>query len=286
MVGVVIVSYRNHRETIDFIKTQLGKVHSDWKAIVVENSGDAEIAKEIASECDGAFLEGSDSNLKEKEARVITVSPGENLGFARGNNLGARILCDNFDIDYLLFTNDDIIIEDRDVVARLKKDLDEKGDVAIVGPRVVGLDGGDQSPHYRVITPLRQLGWRFLPFLRGRKKGKEDAGANTTAPESGYCYWVSGCFFMMLADDFQAVGGFDEATFLYGEEVMLSERCKRIGKRAYFDSSVTVTHKGGNSTKNLRSEALRRYLRQSNAHYYREYLRSNPLIVWMYERFC
>lgn len=42
-----------------------------------------------------------------------------NLVYAKGNNLGANFLLRHFDIDYFLFTNNDLRIVDVDVVEKL-----------------------------------------------------------------------------------------------------------------------------------------------------------------------
>lgn len=53
---------------------------------------------------------------------------------------------------------------------------------------------------------------------------------------------------LIKKDDFLGCGKFDERTFLYREEAILSERLKAIGKRMYYDDSVTIRHFVGNTT--------------------------------------
>ena len=53
---------------------------------------------------------------------------------------------------------------------------------------------------------------------------------------------------MVRTADFQAVEGFDSETFLYWEEELLSERMRKIGRRAYYDASVSIRHFVGNTT--------------------------------------
>ncbi len=283
MVGIVIVSYKNAETTASYICEQLVKVNVPWKTIVVDNSPEEDDAREIARRCNGVFLSDSDRIDSDTERDVFVVSTRQNIGFARGNNLGADILVKTFDIDYFLFTNDDIIINDGCVVEKMMDLFKQRPEVGVVGPRIVGRDGIDQSPHYRVITPLRQIGWVLMRQFRNQGKSIHTV---MDAPQSGYCYWVSGCFFMVRRSDFAAVNGFDPRTFLYSEEVILAERMKRIGQRVYFMAESGVTHQGGCSTKNLQNKTLRTCLKQSNCIYYRDYLRSNPLFVWLYKTIC
>lgn len=282
MIGIVIVSYKNLEGTVTFINEQLPMLCVPWKAVIVDNSPNESVGKAIAEKCGGILLQYPNNLIKE-QSRVYVVSTRKNLGFARGNNLGADILARNFAIDYFLFSNDDIIIRDSLVIEKMLLQFDRLKDVAIVGPRIIGRDNCDQSPHYRIITPLRQIGWKLFRWFR---QNKAVASQTIKLPQSGYCYWVSGCFFLVRQSDFSAVGGFDPKTFLYSEEVILAERMKRIGKRSYFMADTSVIHLGGCSTQNLRSKELRNYLKQSNCIYYRNYLHSNPIVIWIYKLIC
>lgn len=283
MVGIVIVSYKNAEATASFIREQLVKVKLPWKAIIIDNSPEESVARVIAQKCDGVFLSNCDGTIQETERNVFVVSTQQNIGFARGNNMGVNILLNNFTINYLLFSNDDIIIDDSSVVEKMIKLLKQRPEVGVIGPRIVGRDYLDQSPHYRVITPLRQIGWALTRRFRNRRNSISGLIAE---PQSGYCYWVSGCFFMVRQPDFVSVKGFEPRTFLYSEEVILAERMKCINKREYFMAEVSVIHLGGSSTKKLQNKALRNYLKQSNCIYYRDYLHSNPLLVWLYKTIC
>lgn len=280
MLGIVINVYKNFDTTVKFVNEELAKISVPWKAVIVDNASSPELSFALASACGGSLA--SDKLQKD----VVVISVKDNLGYAKGNNLGAKYLLDNYACDYLLFTNDDIIINGSEVVPTLLERFHKDENIAVVGPRVVGLDGAEQSPHYRVITPERQLGWRFLSFLRRKRPV---AAGNIEKPSSGYCYWVSGAFFIMKSADFVAVDGFDSATFLYAEEVILSERLKQRlggGEKEYFCSDCYVTHCGGCSTAALQSETLKKYLKESNCHYYRKYLHSCALSVWLYKIFC
>lgn len=283
MVGIVIVSYKNAEVTASFIREQLVKVKLPWKAIVIDNSPEESVAREIAQKCDGVFLSNCNGAIWETERNVFVISTRQNIGFARGNNLGADILLNNFTIDHFLFSNDDIIIGDGCVVEKMIKQFKLRPEVGVIGPRIMGRDNLDQSPHYCVVTPLRQIGWALTQRFRNRRSSTSRLMAT---PQSGYCYWVSGCFFMVRQPDFVSVKGFDSRTFLYSEEVILAERMKRIDKREYFMAEASVIHLGGCSTKKLQNKVLRNYLKQSNCIYYRDYLHSNPLLVWFYRTIC
>ncbi len=54
--------------------------------------------------------------------------------------------------------------------------------------------------------------------------------------------WVAGMFMLFSADAYRRVGGFDEAFFLYYEDVDICRRLARAGKRVIYDPRAEVVH--------------------------------------------
>lgn len=54
--------------------------------------------------------------------------------------------------------------------------------------------------------------------------------------------WVAGMFMLFSADAYRRVGGFDEAFFLYYEDVDICRRLIRAGKRVIYDPRAEVVH--------------------------------------------
>ena len=54
--------------------------------------------------------------------------------------------------------------------------------------------------------------------------------------------WVAGMFMLFRAGDFRSVGGFDEAYFLYYEDVDLCRRLRSAGSRVSYAPSAEVVH--------------------------------------------
>ena len=190
------------------------------------------------------LLPGIDVRTLES-GRLFLLREKENLGYARGNNLGVDYLLRRFpDIDLFLITNDDIQFISSNVVDKLIEKISSFSDVAVIGPRIVNLQDEEQLPE---MTPP-SIGWEIrrnilLPMLGKRLKGRMQDKV-----EAGYVYRLEGCFMLVRKDDFLACGKFDERTFLYREESILSERLKTIGKRMYYDDSVSIRHFVGNTT--------------------------------------
>lgn len=238
MLGVVIVIYKSVGQVAAYVSQELVKIQADYRAVVVDvgcdDVDDLRLPRALGM-ADGVSEAGRLFLLREKE----------NLGYARGNNLGVDFLLRRFpEIDSFLITNDDIQFISSNVIDKLTEKMASLADVAVIGPRIVNLQDEEQLPE---LTPP-PIGWEIrrnvlLPILgrrlRGRMRGKV---------ESGYVYRLEGCFMLVRKEDFLACGKFDERTFLYREEAILAERLKAVGKRMYYDASVTIRHFVGNTT--------------------------------------
>jgi len=54
--------------------------------------------------------------------------------------------------------------------------------------------------------------------------------------------WIAGMFMLFSADAYRAAGGFDEAYFLYYEDIDICRRLARSGKRVIFDPRAQIVH--------------------------------------------
>ena len=254
MVGIVIVSYRSDDLTVRFVREDLSRISVPYRVVVVDNG------------------ETGSSALQEKLPEV-TVLVSENRGYASACNLGAEWLRDRVHPESVLFCNNDLrFLSDR-VVETLCETLSAHPEVGAIGPCIVGPDGRRQSPE-----PYRGLWNRYVwmyvltPFLsRDRKTRKFQLDYAEKASE-GYHYKLMGSFLMVRAEAFFEAGCFDEGTFLYAEEPILSERLSRIGKRCWFCPSVTVLHDHGAVIKSsFKSKETDWMQFRSMAYYYRRY---------------
>ncbi len=281
MLGIVIVAYRNPELTADYILNQLPKLVNHYVVVVVNNASTMQECKELAARVGGVACEAGDFP---EESSVYILNSDSNLGFAKGNNLGAEFLRRVAPCEHLLFSNNDIILQQKTDLGLLTDLLDKDSSIGAVGPAVVGLDGHHQSPHRRVVTAYRQIGWILLSRLRKKRKQESESTIALPTPLEGFCYWVSGCFLIMRADVFEKVGGFDPDTFLYSEEPILAERLKAIGRKMYYCPAVCVTHMEGGTTKETFNKPhIKRLLVESNCIYYRKYLHTPRPVVAMYK---
>ena len=121
-VSFVILNYKTYEESIACAESILATQEDAEVRIVIVDNGSGN---------------GSEEKLKEHfadEPAVCVLASEENLGFARGNNLGIRYAREQFDPDFIVAANSDILFEQKDYCARL---------AAIYAERPYAILGGD-----------------------------------------------------------------------------------------------------------------------------------------------
>ena len=228
-LGVVIVSYKSDDLTERFVREELVKTSLPLRVVVVDNGATEEEAALLESRLDG-----------------VKVIAAPNGGFARGNNIGARYLKENCDPEYILFVNNDIVFGEGDVPGALVSKIETVPEAGLIGPEVVGLDGQRQGPE-PYMGPWKKFVLMYLatPFMSLKRKREIFSLDYPGKAVEGVHYKLTGSFLLVMSRDFFDAGMFDEHTFLYGEENILSDRFASIGKSFYYYPKVRVVHEHG-----------------------------------------
>ncbi len=201
---------------------------------------------------DNGSRDGSLSPLRRAErqgralapASVEVVDAGRNLGYGAAVNLGAR----STTAPCILVCNPDLVLEPG-AVAALQDRLAGEDDLAIVGPMLKDTDG-KVYPSGRAFPGLGDaighgfvgLVWRGNPWTRRYRRLGADQHRARPAD------WVSGACFLVRRSAFESVGGFDEAYFMYVEDVDLCWRLRRAGWGVFYEPAAAVVHEQGRST--------------------------------------
>ncbi|AAT88477.1 hypothetical protein ATY41_07295 [Leifsonia xyli subsp. xyli] len=232
--AVVTVSYNSSGQFASFLGSLAYEIDNGYPVVIADNgSADIDETRRVASA---------------HGARVLALA--ENHGYGGAVNLAVRTLPES--VDAILICNPDIIVSPRSIeVLRERLDSDER--IAAVGPRILNEDG-TVYPSARSIPSLRTgIGhalfvrvWPTNPWTRAyhseRRLEARDVG------------WLSGACVLVRRRAFERIGGFDEAYFMYFEDVDLGFRFSRSGYRNRYEPAASVIHHGGLST---RSESKR-----------------------------
>lgn len=255
-IGMVVLNYNDFKTTDKYInKIKEFKVLN--QILVVDNNSTDDSYKKL-------------SYLKNDKINVIQTD--ENKGYAYGNNYGIKYLNKHYDLDYIIISNPDIIVTEKDI-EKLKKDLDTNSDIALISPTIKQLD--EIKRGWRLPTIKDEI-LSNINYYHKKVEKKLEYDENKYNNNLTKVDVVSGCFFMIRKDIFDLVGYFDEATFLYYEENILGKKLNNIGKKTYVDNKVTITHDLSVSV-NKSFNSIKKYkiLKESQKYYVKNYLKAN-----------
>lgn len=270
MHSLIFTDYRSIPDTIALIQKFPGKSLGDIHYIIVDNSNRGDGTKYLKDE-EIVFsvdkFEGKNMfsfSLGNKE--VVLIDAKENGGYAKGNNLGARLSSMLYDDDFYLFLNNDLEflqdIELDDLALIIKK----KPQIGIIGPNVIAPDGGRQNPRIDRGFWTQTILWDFNCLWFHCVFNRWLWNLDKFAVE-GETDWVSGSFLFVNKHAYDKVSGFDENTFLYCEEMILSEKMRKSGFITFYYPRMTVVHRH----KGTQTKDLRRIGHNSKLYYYHRY---------------
>lgn len=229
-VSVLIISYNTRELTLNAISSAADETTGTTCEIIVVDNGSSD---------------GSAEAIAAHPARPRLIALAENIGFARANNLAAETAAG----DYILLLNPDTVVRDG-AIDRLVAFARENRRALVWGGRTIFADGRlNPSSCWRRITL-----WNLLCRASGL------TGLFPHSPifnSEAYGGWqrdtvrevdiVSGCFLLIPRPIWLALGGFDAAYFMYGEDADLCLRAKRLGARPLVTPAATIVHHGGAS---------------------------------------
>ncbi|WP_321479830.1 glycosyltransferase family 2 protein [uncultured Bacteroides sp.] len=268
MIGIVVVNYKNEDLTIKFVNQELSKINSEKVIVIVDNESTSTSSEYLKSSLNAQFEDEALSS-----SNLYVLRNNDNLGFAKGNNSAIEFLTNYYRCEFFLFINNDIVFKDNNAIDYLICKLNSfDKTISMIGPRVIGLDGCDQSPLYYV-SIFRKWFWGLWlkSFFTNSSLNKVFGGEEFNKTE-GICYSIMGSCILVRASDFLEVDMFDEKTFLFGEEFILAERLKKKAKMIYYDSSTCVIHYHNQSIGKKFNSSQKLLLQfDSDSYYYRTY---------------
>jgi GT2 family glycosyltransferase len=223
-VSVVILSWNTRELTLQCIaslKQTLGQLRA--QIIVVDN----------------ASSDGSADAIAAAHPDISLVRSAENLGFARGNNLGLPYA----EGQYICLLNSDTIVLPG-AVQRLVEHLDEHPEFAAVGGEHLGPEG-EHLPSGVFFQSL----WGDLSLAMGLDKfgpwllqRKSRLARLWYAVDTREVDWLSNSFIAVRREVIDQVGPLPAEFFLYGEDVEWYWRMRQAGLRVAYVAGAPIIH--------------------------------------------
>jgi len=198
---------------------------------------------------DNASADGSAEMVESDFPQVRLVRSPKNLGFSGGNNLGIKAARGR----YVLLLNPDVLVHPN-AFAALVSYLDAHPEVGAAGGRIINPDG-TSDPGARRGFPsasaafYRMVGLSYIfphsPRFARYNMLYLDESRETEVDA------VSGCFMCVRREVVEAVGGLDEAFFMYGEDLDWCYRIRSAGWKVAYVPGAEIVHFKGESTRSL-----------------------------------
>jgi len=270
MLGMVVLNYLTYDDTYDLIKSLNIKNNNKLVIYVVDNKTDIEQYERLKKA------------LRELTLRfkLVFLSSAENLGFAKGMNVGIK-KAKKDGCNFIICSNNDVVFSEDVDFNQLIKLHSHDDNIAVIGPKILNSDMFDQNP-YMVSSPFNNeyvnkirkiilfsfLG-KYLFFMRGCLRGvfSKTNFRLESVDSSNYVYCLHGSFFMLTPSYFRYYENLDENTFLFVEELILSERVKNKGLKEYYYSDMVIIHKEDSSTNKMLGKGIRKRMFILNENY-------------------
>lgn len=257
MIAFVILHYLSQEmteECISKIEEKFDK--SNFKIVVVDN----------------ASSNGSGQRLKNKfedDPTCEVLLNNQNVGFARGNNVGYQFAREHYNPDFIVIMNNDVLIEDAKFIDKIQS-IYEETRFDVLGPDILAIKVGvHQNPmkakpysrselenilnerqrwlaHYKLHYYVRYMSERIKECIKKIVHWKSKSPENINSLHKkhrienpvlhGACLIFSKRF--IQNEDV----AFNPGTFLYMEEDILHYTCRRKGYKLLYDSSLSVHH--------------------------------------------
>ncbi len=284
-IGVVILNYKNYDLTNDAITSLVNSKFDDSTVLefyIVDNRSENDSLEEMKK-----FVS---KNSFDKGNEFHFIQSNINGGYAKGVNQGIRSAVSN-GCDYIATVNPDITVKE-DSINELHRSL-KGSDYGIMGPKIYDKEGNidrtcaRKEPTLGVYFFCTGLFNRLFPNNHYIKKHYIDIeNVHKSIIDVDI---VSGAFMLFKRSALIEIDYFDENTFLYNEEMIISERLKMKNYKTGVNTKSFVYHLGGGSSTNLKTASfLYRELLKSSEYYLSRY-KKYPLLmiksIVLYRRF-
>ena len=216
-ISVIVVTYRPGPELLSCLNSLEKFIDCEKEIIICDNSPEASY-----------ILANVESDFK--NVKVIYIQ--NNPGFGTANNIGAANAVHKF----LMFINPDAV---------LTSQVNNPSDLLTDG---IGILSGyclDEEYRYKQTVGHFPISPSLLILFSRRLNSTPPFDTGVFSHDFVEIDYAEGSLYLIRADIFKQVNGFDQDIFLYGEDYELSYRIHLAGYRNVIARDLTYQHVGG-----------------------------------------
>ncbi|MBI2063428.1 MAG: glycosyltransferase family 2 protein [Candidatus Yanofskybacteria bacterium] len=177
--------------------------------------------------------------IREQYPEIKYIPFKENLGYARGVNIGIQSSCGK----YILILNPDVIVTDG-AIEKMADYMEKHPDIGILGPKVLNFNGTHQRTFFSYYKPATIIARRsFLgKFGRFKKELDKFLMADADSRKIQTPDWLMGSAIMVSREAFNKIGGMDERFFMYFEDVDWARRFWHNDYKVVYYPEAVIYH--------------------------------------------
>lgn len=240
-IGIVVLNYKNYKETIQCVNSILTQKDIEIHIAIVDNGSN-----------NGSFKKLTDEFSNAKGISVIKNE--DNLGYAKGNNVGIDYLRKN-GLDFIVVCNSDVTFSNERIIYTMSESDDNS--IGVMIPIIKNLDGTiEMRAQYRSkFFPLRMLKElkRMQCISENTVSSKKRIPVKMELLNPGIqkdYFVITGSVFALTPSFFKHYNGLFPETFLYVEELATMMLVYRAKLKCAIVQTDDVIHKGAASTGN------------------------------------
>jgi GT2 family glycosyltransferase len=269
-IGVVTINFNTEDMLDRLIKCFNAQTYKKWIMVIVNNSDNDATIKEVIK------------NYDDEQIKLLSIN--KNVGYSRGNNAGFEYLLENRFIsekDIVLFTNEDIVIENNQLLEEAIKRVEVSG-CGFWGPKIINTDGSMMLPHLKKSNFLKCLLHMGNNGIVDRIFGVNRKVKNINEPTN--VFLLNGAFFICKAEDFIRVDKLDENTFIYYEEELLYRKVSDNKIKVIYDPTLYVLHEHSASVKKSFSiRKKKKFVYEGELYFLEKILKINKFLKFIFK---
>ena len=246
-VVFVILHYITIDDTTQCIESILENVeYNNYSIVIVDNGSKNNTGNELKEQY-------------RDNKKVNIIINDENVGFAKGNNIGFRYAKNQLNADFIILLNNDTVITQHEFIINLIESY-KKNNFYICGPNIVSrVDKSKQNPIKKEFYSIKDVKKRIIKLYllkilsifnideKGQKlyfKIKKRKVIDKSV-DKDKDFKLHGCCLVFSKLYINKYEGLYDETFMYGEEDILKYISERDSLKMIYEKSINIVYEEG-----------------------------------------
>lgn len=250
-VAIIVLNWNNPTDTIACLESIEKQSYTDYTVFLIDNGSTDKSSEILQIRIKDIFKQGDISilnyhlNYEEEIAitddvknlhrkKIVFLLNRENMGFAKGNNLGIKYVLHNGHFDYLFLLNNDTVLE-KNCIEELLNEVGCQSEIMkIAVPQIRFFNEPDT---------IWNCGGKLYYHLGIRKYFFAKKNKSLCPKKNFQVSFVTGCALLIHAEIFKRVGLLTEKFFFGEEDWDFSLRMKENKIKMYCIPNAVLFHK-------------------------------------------